>query len=104
IDISSDSIHALRTPGPELWADVIDDFDPAAMKRSSEPQIELGPINQDHSIRLLFNGRGLQISKRTHEPVEDLTNFDDSHDCERVGVHNSFNSRSSHQWTGRTKE
>src|SRR5215208_2806214 len=49
---------AVRAPGPELRADVVDDADAAAPERAREREVEVGPVHEHDGVGTALD-RGL---------------------------------------------
>src|SRR5512146_3040691 len=48
IDVAAERADSILAPSPNLRTDVIHDLESLAMKLTSEPHIEFGPIDQDN--------------------------------------------------------
>src|SRR2546423_1066067 len=80
IDIALDAPGAIRTPGPKLRANIIDDPHAAAMKPSRQTQIEIRPINQDRCVGLALIYCSLEFTKRAPEFRQCASNFPQTED------------------------
>jgi hypothetical protein len=79
VNVALDIPDAIRTPRPQLRANVIDDRNTSSMKPARESQIEFGPINQDRRGRFSFFCGALQITERAPELRQGATDFQQAH-------------------------
>src|SRR5262245_61142733 len=100
IDVSADLPHSVRSPGPNLRADVIDHTQPSPVQSFGEPQVELWPVNQNDGVRLSFQGGVFQFSKGSQEFLECPADLKNSHDGQVVGVNDRIYSGRPHRRAG----
>jgi hypothetical protein len=50
IDCRGEPAGPARTPGPELWGDVVEDLGAGRMRRLGHPEVETGIVYQDYEV------------------------------------------------------
>jgi hypothetical protein len=60
----SDRLEALRTPCPDLRADVIHDWNSERLDPAREPEIEIREVDDDQRVRTIRTGPGHQPPQR----------------------------------------
>src|ERR687884_584735 len=104
IDVSLNVAHAVRAPGPELRAYVINDGNATAVQPARQPQIEIRPIDENRGYRLAAFSGTFQIAERAPEFWECASDFPKTHDRQLVGIHNRLDTGVPHLSSRRTKE
>src|SRR5438270_10788809 len=63
IDVALYVSRAIRPPRPQLRADVINDADAVPVKPTRQPQIEIGPIDENCRVGISSFDRTLQVGE-----------------------------------------
>src|SRR5205085_5876270 len=60
VNVAAHLPDAVRAPGPELRAYVVDDSEPTAVEGAREREVEVGPVNEDDRVGAACEGRALE--------------------------------------------
>jgi hypothetical protein len=104
IDVSLNAARAIRTPGPQLRTDVINDGNTTAMQPARQPQIEFRPVDQNCHYRFSSFSSAFQLAESPPEFREGASHLPETHDRQLIGIHNRFDPGVPHLSSGRTEE
>src|SRR5215475_7823191 len=87
LDVAFDSVNAIRAPGPNLRADIVDHPVTVALEPSGKPQVEFGPVDQDDEPRPALIGRVAQAAEDAQEFRQRPGDFERAHNRHFPRVH-----------------
>src|SRR5436853_1536673 len=104
IDVFLYGFHAMRTPRPDLWADVVSysKFQPAQPPR--KPEIEVRPVDKDDSRGLSCNRGGNEFPIGSVESPEGSGYFKYADDAYIAHIDQRLDTRGAHLAAARSEE